>query len=178
MVSPFPWLMSQRRPSIAVIGAAECDAAAAQAAFEVGRLLARAGCIVVTGGRTGVMEAASAGAAGEGGTVIGILPGESADEANPFVDVPIVTGLGEARNVIIARTADGLIALTGEYGTLSEIAFALKFNKPVVSLDSWDIDPRIRQAHTPQEAVALMLNALGPVRFPRPLWSPLPPGEG
>jgi uncharacterized protein (TIGR00725 family) len=83
-----------------------------------------------------------------------------------------VTGLGEARNVIIARTADGLIALTGEYGTLSEIAFALKFNKPVVSLHSWAIDPHIRQVHTPQEAVALILNALSPV------WSPPPPGEG
>jgi uncharacterized protein (TIGR00725 family) len=161
-----------RRPIIAVVGAADCDAAVAQAAFEVGRLLARAGCIVLTGGRTGVMEAASAGATSEGGTVIGILPGESADQANRFVEIPIVTGLGEARNVIIARTADGLIALTGEYGTLSEIAFALKFNKPVVSLHSWDIDARIRQAHTPQEAVALILKALSPV------WSPLPPGEG
>ena len=152
--------MPQRRPIIAVIGAGECEAAVAQAAYEVGRLLARAGCVVLTGGRGGVMESASAGAAAEGGTVLGILPGESSQQANPFVQIPIVTGLGEARNVIIARTADGLIALTGEYGTLSEIAFALKFNKPVVSLHSWDIDPQVRQANTPQEAVALVLEAV------------------
>ena len=151
-------MAAARRPlMIAVVGAAECDTAAREHAFETGELLARRGCVVVTGGRSGVMEAASAGAAGAGGTVIGILPGEQASEANPHVTIPIVTGMGEARNAIIARTADALIALTGEFGTLCEIAFALKFGKPVVSLNSWEIAPQIERARSPEQAVDMAL---------------------
>lgn len=116
--------------------------------------------MIITGGRGGVMEAASAGAASVGGTVIGILPGDSREQANPHVGIPIITGMGEARNVIIARTADAMIALSGEFGTLSEIAFALKFRKPVVSLGSWHIAPQIQAASSPQEAVELVLERL------------------
>ncbi|HSU66210.1 MAG TPA: TIGR00725 family protein, partial [Tepidisphaeraceae bacterium] len=152
--------MRSRRTIIGVIGAGTCDAPVSSAAFAVGKALALRGCILITGGRSGVMKAASEGAASAGGLVIGILPGESPDEANEFVDVPVVTGLGEARNVIIARTADGLIAITGEYGTLSEIAFGLKFGKPVVSLNSWSVDARIQQASSPEDAVNRVLAAL------------------
>lgn len=153
--------MASRNIMLAVVGAGACDDATAALAARVGREVARHGCSLVTGGRGGVMEAASRGAAEGGGLVIGILPGTSTAEANPHVQVPVVTGLGEARNVIIARTAHGVIAVGGEYGTLSEIAFALKFNKPVASLGSWEIDPSIMRASSPEEAVEWVLARLG-----------------
>jgi len=132
-------------------------------AEEVGRLLARAGAIVLNGGSTGVMEAASRGAAAEGGTVVGILPGFDRAEANEHVTVALPTGMGEMRNALIARSADVLIAVGGEFGTLSEIAFALKIGKPVVGLRTWDLVRRgepvvgITPAETPAEAVDLAL---------------------
>ena len=143
---------------IGVIGAGDCDHGMTLLAEDVGRLVAEAGCALVTGGRTGVMEAASKGASEAGGLVIGILPGADGSDANPFVGVPIVTGMGEARNVIIARTADALIAIGGEYGTLSEVAFGLKFGKPVVVLNSsWGALPNVLAAKGPAEAVKLAL---------------------
>jgi hypothetical protein len=99
------------------------------------------------------MEAASQGAKEAGGTVIGILPGFSRQDANPHVDVPIVTGLGDGRNILIVQTAQAVIALPGEYGTLSEIALALKTGRPVISLESWKISPDIIKAQTAKEAV-------------------------
>ncbi len=146
--------------TIAVIGAGQCDEETASRARTAGRLLAEAGCIVVNGGLGGVMEAASEGAAGAGGTVVGILPTADPGDANPHVTVSIATGLGDARNAIIANTASGFLAIAGAYGTLSEIAFALKRGKPVVSLGSWDIDPRVRHASSPEEAVRFLLEAL------------------
>jgi uncharacterized protein (TIGR00725 family) len=107
----------------------------------VGRALAEAGAVVVCGGLGGVMEAACRGAKEAGGTTVGILPGHDRAEANPYVDVAIATGFGEARNALVVRAADALIAVGGEYGTLSEIALALKARKPVVGLGSWDLDP-------------------------------------
>lgn len=124
-------------PLVAVIGAGLCSEQEATLAEEVGRRLAEAGAVVLTGGRGGVMAAASRGAAQAGGLVIGILPGEDANQANPWVTLPIVTGLGEARNAVLMRTAQVVIAVGGEYGTLSEIAFALKFGRPVVGLHTW-----------------------------------------
>lgn len=124
-------------PLVAVIGGGTCSAAEAAIAEEVGRLLAQAGAVLLTGGRGGVMEAASRGAAQAGGLVVGILPGEDASDANPWVALPIVTGLGEARNAVLMRTAQAVIAVGGEYGTLSEIAFALKFGRPVIGIDTW-----------------------------------------
>ncbi len=146
---------------IAVIGAARCDEAAAARAREVGRLLAEAGHTVVTGGLTGVMEAASRGAREAGGHVVGILPGPDPAQANPYVELAIATGMGDARNAILANTARAFIAVAGEHGTLSEIAYALKRAKPVVSLGSWEIDPAVRVAASPAEAVRWTLEALG-----------------
>jgi len=125
----------------------------------VGRALAGRGAALVCGGMGGVMEAACRGAKSAGGLTIGVLPGTDRSEANPYVDVPIVTGLRCARNVIIARTAQAVIAVAGSYGTLSEIAFALNFGKPVVGLSTWEAQREGRppapivRASTPEEAV-------------------------
>lgn len=147
------------RTFIAVIGAGRCPPETARLAQEVGRRLAEKGAVLVCGGLGGVMEAACRGAKEVGGLTIGILPGTSHHEANPYVDVPIVTGLGEARNIIIVRTAQAVIAVAGEYGTLSEIAFALKLGRPVVGLQTWKLAQNgkpveeIIEVATPQEAV-------------------------
>jgi uncharacterized protein (TIGR00725 family) len=111
-----------------------------EAAEEVGRLLAERGAMLVCGGLGGTMEAACRGARAGGGTTIGILPGLSRSDANPFVDVVVPTGLGEARNALVVRAADAVIALGGGYGTLSEIALALRAGKPVIGIGTWDID--------------------------------------
>jgi uncharacterized protein (TIGR00725 family) len=124
---------------VAVIGSAVCDEEAAAVAEAVGREIARRGSVLVCGGRGGVMEAACRGAKAEGGTTVGILPGTDRNQANPFVDVPIATGLGEARNAVVVRTADVVIAVTGGYGTLSEIGLALKMGRPVIGLGTWEL---------------------------------------
>ena len=142
---------------LAVIGAGACDEALAAQARAVGRLLAERGCAIVTGGLGGVMEAASRGASEAGGLVVGILPGPSPDDANPWVEVAIATGMGDARNTILANTAEAFVAVGGSHGTLSEIAFALKRGKRVVSLGSWEIDPQVVVAPTPEAAVELAL---------------------
>jgi len=149
---------------IAVIGGADCMPAEAAAAETIGRLLAEAGAALVCGGRGGVMAAACRGAKSAGGLTIGILPGVDARDANPWVDVPIVTGLGGARNTIVVRSADAVIAVGGAYGTLSEIAFALRWGKPLVGLGTWELarggapDRGIIRAETPEEAVARVLD--------------------
>jgi len=151
---------------IAVVGAGQCTPQEAEIAEAVGQELARRGAILICGGRGGVMEAACRGAKASGGQTVGILPGVSRYEANPYVDVPIVTGLGEARNLIIVRSADAVIAVGGEYGTLSEIAFALKLGVPVVGLGTWELSKgglsvdAILRAASPVEAVEQAL-ALG-----------------
>ena len=150
-----------RRRRIGVVGAASAEPAVLEEAHAVGRALAEAGAILVCGGRGGVMEAAGRGARSAGGLTLGILPGESAGEANRWVDIPVVTGLGEARNVIVARTSEALIALPGGAGTLSEIAFALKFARPVIALGDWDFDPAIVLVEDPREAVRRALQAAG-----------------
>jgi len=124
---------------LAVIGSASCDDLVAAQAEAVGREIARRGAVLVCGGRGGVMEAACRGAKAEGGTTVGILPGPDRGAANPYVDVPIVTGLGEARNAVVVRAADAVIAISGGYGTLSEIGLALKMGRPVVGLDTWEL---------------------------------------
>jgi uncharacterized protein (TIGR00725 family) len=147
------------RRYIAVVGPGEATAAELSAAEAVGDELARAGAVLVCGGLGGVMEAACRGAREAGGTTIGILPGADRAAANPFVDVAIATGLGEARNALVVRSADVLVAVGRGYGTLSEIALALKARKPVVALDSWDIDG-VESAATPEQAVTAALAAL------------------
>jgi uncharacterized protein (TIGR00725 family) len=122
----------------------------------VGRELGSRGALLVTGGLGGVMEAACRGARDAGGTTIGILPGTDRSAANPYVDVAIASGLGEARNALVVRAADALIAIGGAYGTLSEIAFALKAGKRVVGLGTWDIDG-VEVADSPEAAVETVL---------------------
>ena len=135
------------------------DQTASETAYEVGRLIAGADAILICGGLTGVMEAACKGAKEAGGTTIGILPGLHVDDANPYVDIPVATGLGHGRNLIIINTAQAMIAISGRYGTLSEIGFALQSGKPVYGLGTWDIDGIVACA-SPQEAV---LNALADI---------------
>lgn len=122
-------------PYVAVVGS--CSEAEASVASAVGAGLARAGALLVCGGLGGVMEAACRGCADEGGMTIGILPGSDRSAANEWVQVAIATGMGELRNGLVVRSADALIAVGGAYGTLSEIALALKAGKPVVGLGTW-----------------------------------------
>jgi len=148
---------------IAVIGGGHCSTEIYELAREVGEEIAKAGAILICGGLFGVMEAACRGAKEAGGTTIGILPGKIKNEANAFVDIPIVTGFNEARNVIIVRSADAVIAIDGEYGTLAEIALALKFGKPVVGLKVAFAIPRVAQVTTAGEAIKLLLNRIGAI---------------
>jgi hypothetical protein len=156
-----------RKLHIAVVGAARARAAECAAAEQVGRRIAEAGAVLVCGGLGGVMEAACRGARSAGGTTIGILPGTDRLEANDFVDVAIPTGIGEARNAVVVGTADAVVAVGGEFGTLSEIAFALKAGTPVIGLDSWELARRgtavegVLPATGPEEAVALALEGAG-----------------
>ena len=130
------------------------------AAEEVGRLLAERGCVVVTGGLDEVMAAAHRGAKGAGGTTLAILPGESREAVNPWADLVVVTGIGHARNLAVAASGDALIAVGGSYGTLAEMAFALRLGRPVVALEG---SPRVEGAAlaaSPAEAVELALRDL------------------
>ena len=147
-------------PYVAVIGPSEASPEEVARGEAVGRLLAARNAVVVCGGLGGVMEAVSRGAAGAGGTVLGILPGSDRADANEHVTLALTTGMGEMRNALVVRAADAVIAVGGAYGTLSEIAFALKFNKPVASLGSWEIDPSIMRASSPEEAVEWVLARL------------------
>ena len=131
--------MTTPPPYVAVVGGGEADEATCALAEDVGRELARRGAVVVCGGLGGVMEAACRGAKAEGGTTVGVLPGDDRGSANPYVEVAVATGMGEARNAIVARTADVLVAVAGEFGTLSEIALALRLGKPVVGLSTWEL---------------------------------------
>ena len=127
------------RKLVAVIGGGQCSREESRLAEKVGRELARHGAILVCGGLGGVMEAACRGASAEGGVTIGILPGDNRHLANPYVQIPIVTGLGYARNAIVAKSAQAVIAVGGAYGTLSEIAHALQNNIPVIGLSTWSL---------------------------------------
>lgn len=131
--------MIRDRVHVAVSGGGEAGEAACRLAEEVGRELARRGAVVVTGGLGGAMEAASRGAKAEGGTTLAILPTHDRADANQWVDVAVPTGLGEARNALVVRAADAVIAVEGEFGTLSEIALALRLGTPVVGLRTWEL---------------------------------------
>jgi uncharacterized protein (TIGR00725 family) len=153
-------------------GAAGADEEAL--AEEVGRAAAERGAVLVCGGLGGAMEAACRGAKSRDGRTVGILPGADRAAANPYVDVAVPTGLGEARNAIVVRTADAVIAVAGEFGTLTEIALALKAGKPVVGLGTWELAKggrpvdAILRASSGEEAVALALERLGESRPPSP----------
>jgi len=141
---------------IAVAGAAEASREEYEAAYTVGRLLAERGTVLVSGGLGGVMEAASRGAREHGGTTVGIISGTG--DGNPYLDIMIRTGLGHGRNVLVAQSGDALIAVGGKYGTLSEIAIAIKTGCPVYGLFTWDI-PGVVVCRTPEEAVERALEA-------------------
>ncbi len=144
---------------ISVIGGSKCSPEEIKLAEAVGKELAKRGAILICGGLGGVMEAACKGANLAGGTTIGILPGEIRQEANPHVTIPIVTTLGYARNVIVAKSAQAVIAIGGSYGTLCEISYALQGGIPVIGLNTWSIsqngelDNSIITAKNPADAV-------------------------
>ena len=148
---------------IGVIGEGRCSPRVAAQAERVGAAIAEAGAVLVCGGLGGVMEAASRGAARAGGVVVGLLPGGDRADANRWVTIPIVTGLGEARNLLVVRSSDAVIAIGGMYGTLSEIALALKLDRPVIGLRTWKLrQPEGRHvpiitAKSPADAVARAL---------------------
>jgi uncharacterized protein (TIGR00725 family) len=141
-------------PYVAVVGPGEATAEQVAQARAVGAALGNAGAVVITGGLGGVMAAACQGAAEAGGATVGILPGNDRAAANPWVGIAIATGLGELRNGLIVRAADSLIAIGGAYGTLSEVALALKTGVPVVGLGTWELEG-IASAAGAEEAVAL-----------------------
>lgn len=146
---------------IGVIGPGQCSRQAAICAEQVGREIAQCRALLICGGLGGVMAAAAKGACEAGGTTVGILPGFLMEEANPHITIPIVTGMSHARNVLVVRSSHALIAVEGGYGTLSEIAVALKLGKPIIGLHTWNVSSKIIEAQTPQEAVRLALGAIG-----------------
>lgn len=140
---------------IGVIGSGDPSPETDRLAEEVGRGIAKGGAILINGGLGGVMEASARGAKDMGGLTVGILPGLNASDANPHIDIAIPTGLGDMRNFLIVRASNALIAVDGSYGTLSEIAIALKMKKPVIGIKTWDISHEIYRADTPEEAVSI-----------------------
>ena len=158
--------MITKKRFIAIIGGSQCTAQEAKLAKEVGRGLAKRGAILVCGGLGGIMEAACKGASLEGGLTIGILPGGNRQTANPYIQIPIVTNLGEARNVVIVKSAQAVIAIGGGYGTLSEIGHALRNGLPIVGLNTWRLsrndqpDNSIIPAQNPSEAVDIALSLM------------------
>jgi len=151
---------------IAVIGNREAEPPQLKLAEEVGREIARAGAVLICGGLTGVMEAACKGAQSEGGLTIGILPGNSTRDANPYVQIPIVTNIGYARNVIVVKSARAVIAVGGGYGTLTEIGYALDAKIPVIGIKTWALsrngenEKSIISARSAKEAVRLAMEKI------------------
>ncbi len=145
--------MGLKNKRIAVIGAGIAEKEIYQLAYEVGKLLGEKGVILYTGGLGGVMEAASKGAFEAGAITVGILPGTKAHEANPYVKIPVATGMGQARNVILVTSVEAVVSISGGFGTLSEIALALKLWKPVIGLKTWENIPDVQYVNTPQEVI-------------------------
>jgi uncharacterized protein (TIGR00725 family) len=146
---------------ISVVGAGDADPSLFDLAYQVGRLVAQAGCVLVCGGLGGVMAGACRGAREHGGKTVGVLPGPSPAAANPWAEVVLATGLGHARNVVVVQSGDAVLALPGSWGTLSEISLALKNGRPVVGLRAWREIEGVEPADSPQEAVDLALRAAG-----------------
>jgi uncharacterized protein (TIGR00725 family) len=153
--------------NIGVLGPNTATADQLALGVDVGRCIAAAGAVLLCGGLGGMMQAAAEGAKAAGGETVGILPGNARSEANPFIDTAIPTGLGVYRNAVLVSACDAVIAIHGAYGTLSEIAFALRLGTPVVGLNTWEVhrngqpDPAIHVAHTAQEAVDLAIKLAG-----------------
>lgn len=151
---------------IGILGPQECTPSQYQLGLQTGRLVAEAGAILVCGGLSGMMSAASEGAKSAGGTTLGILPGNDKNTANKYIDIALPTGLGAFRNAILVRTCDAVIAIHGSRGTLSEISFALRLGVPTVGLHTWElrkngkIDPGICAVESPREAVQTALRLI------------------
>jgi len=151
---------------VAVVGGGQCSREEAKLAEAVGIELAKRRVTLICGGLGGVMAAACKGARSAGGKTVGILPGNTREEANPYVDIPLVTGMGEARNVIVVNSAQAVIAIGGKFGTLAEIAYALRNNVPVIGLNTWSLSRKGRwvrsiiAAQNPKEAVEKALAAI------------------
>jgi len=149
-----------RRIRIGVVGAGSCSQDVHTTARKVGRAIAEQGAVLLCGGLGGVMEAAAMGAKEAGGVTVGILPGDRAEDANPYIDLPIVTDMGHARNVILVRSSDAVIAVSGGFGTLSEIAITLKLGLPCVGIGTWDIHAGLVCREDPEEAVQYVLERI------------------
>ncbi|AGG06229.1 hypothetical protein C1G86_0560 [Dehalococcoides mccartyi] len=158
--------MKNKHIFVAVIGASKATSEEARLAEEVGKELALRQVTLVCGGMGGVMEAACRGASLNGGLTIGILPGNSREEANPYVQIPIVSSIGFARNIMVVKSAQAVIAIGGAYGTLSEIAYALQIELPVIALNSWSMsqngksDSAVIKAENALEAVTKALDLI------------------
>ena len=146
---------------MAVVGSGTASGGLYEKAREVGHLVAERGGTVVCGGRSGVMEAVARGATGSGGAAIGILPDEDRKAANEYLSYSVATGTGHARNLAVVCSGDVVIAIGGEYGTLSELGLALKVGRPVVALESWDLGEHVSVAATPEEAVEAAFGLIG-----------------
>jgi len=152
--------MGDKMRRIGVIGAGLCDDRIYELAYTVGQMVADRGAILYCGGLGGVMEASAKGACSKGGLTVGIIPGVKASEANDYIKIPIVTGMGHARNVILVRSCEALIAISGSHGTLSEIALALKMWQPVIGLHTWKDIPEVHYVDTAKDAVAKAFSLL------------------
>jgi len=145
---------------ISVIGPSNADPEIKDIAEQVGKEIALRDFVVVCGGMSGIMGSVCKGAKSASGLTIGILPGETRHNANKYLDIPIITGIGQARNLTVALTGDVIIAIGGGFGTLSEISLALKFNKIVFGINTWDVSPLIRSTSSAAEAVRLAADYL------------------
>jgi uncharacterized protein (TIGR00725 family) len=158
--------MAAKNKFIAVIGNSKASAQEIKLAEAIGREIAKNGAVLVCGGLDGVMKAACRGAVSEGGLTIGILPGTSRTDANEYVQIPVVTGIGFARNIIVVKSAQAVIAVGGGYGTLTEIGYALKSGLPVIGLGTWKLsnkdktDDAIIRADNAADAVAIALEMI------------------
>ncbi|MBU2540325.1 MAG: TIGR00725 family protein [Candidatus Omnitrophica bacterium] len=148
-------MLTNCKAIVSVIGGHKCSKEVEEIAINLGKNIGKSGYILVCGGLSGVMEAAAKGAKQTGATTVGILPGNDKCVANPYIDVAIATGLGMVRNTIVVSAADAVVALAGEKGTLSEIAFALTLEKPVIDLGNWGL-PGMIKASSPEEAIQII----------------------
>jgi uncharacterized protein (TIGR00725 family) len=146
---------------VAVVGSGTASGQVYEQARKVGKLIAERGAILVCGGLSGVMEAAARGATEAGGTAIGILPGEDRSGQNQYLTYSVATGVGQARNLAVVCSGDVVIAVGGEYGTLSEVGLARKVGRRVVVLEGWDLGEHVSVASSPGEAVAAAFGLLG-----------------
>jgi len=146
-----------RKPVIAVVGAGKCSKKLRDMAAEVGKYVAENGGVIVCGGLGGIMEGAARGAKEANGTTIGILPTDNKNDANEFIDYVIPSGFGEARNLLVVRSADVVVAFPGKYGTLSEMAFALQGGKPLISVNAWKLGDDVKVVETAAEAAKLAM---------------------